>query len=105
MIFNNTFLNQGEAGGRNAAAKLYNAVMECALSNVEECPADIKVVARVYANVKGLGEVCARAGIVDHPIRVEDFVRGFTCGRTLFDFTDVGTGKDRADSKIEGELH
>jgi hypothetical protein len=55
---------------------------------------------RIYANLKGLAETCARAGIVDSSTKVEDFARGFTCGRPLFDFTDVGAGKDRADGKI-----
>ena len=103
MVFHSTFLNQGEAGGKNAAAKLHNAVIEWALSEIQECPADVKIVVRAYANVKGLGEVCTRAGIVDHPSRVEEFVRGFTCGNALFDFTDVGAGKDRAPAKIERE--
>lgn len=32
----------------------------------------------------------------------EDFARGFSRGKTLFDFVDVGPGKDRADEKIIG---
>jgi hypothetical protein len=30
-------------------------------------------------------------------------MRGFTRGKTLFDFIDVGPGKDRADEKIIGK--
>ena len=100
MIFNSTFLKQGEAGGKLAANALHNAVHEWATSNVPECPAGAKVVVRVYANIKGLADVCTKAGIVDHPSKIEDFARGFTGGKTLFDFTDVGAGKDRADGKI-----
>jgi hypothetical protein len=59
-------------------------------------PSDVKIVARIYANV------CVRAGIADNITQVEDFVRGFTRGRTLFDFVDVGPGKDRADEKLIG---
>ena len=59
---------------------------------------------RIYANLQGLATVCYRANIVDHPSKIEDFARGFTRGKTLCDFTDVGPGKDRADGKIAGEL-
>lgn len=70
---------------------------------VVDCPADVKVVVRIYANLQGLATVCHRAGIVDHPGKIEEFARGFTRGKTLCDFTDVGPGKDRADGKIAGK--
>ena len=35
---------------------------------------------------------------------IEEFARGFTGSKQLFDFVDVGMGKDRADDKISGEL-
>lgn len=67
-----------------------------------DLPVSIKVVARFYANVEGLSETCFKAGILSSPQLMKDFVRGFTQGRTLFDFVDVGSGKDRADEKIIG---
>ncbi len=70
--------------------------------NLPDLPSDINIVARIYANTKGLAETCARAGIVSKPSTVEDFTRGFTRARHLFDFVDVGHGKDRADDKISG---
>jgi len=66
-------------------------------------PAHFKVIARVYANVKGLADVCHRAGLVSSPSDVEDFCRGFTRGRCLFDLVDVGPGKDGADAKVVGK--
>ena len=103
MIFNDNLLKQDEVGGRIAATMLHNTIHEWATSNVQECPAEVKVVVRVYANIKGLADVCTKAGIVEHPSRVEEFTRGFTCGKTLFDYIDVGAGKDRADGKIAGK--
>jgi hypothetical protein len=47
--------------------------------------------------------VLVRKGVYQDIIEFEDFVRGFTWGKTLFDFVDVGAGKDRADEKIIGE--
>ncbi len=58
---------------------------------------------RIYANVRGLGDVLVRKGVYQDIIEFEEFVRGFTRGKTLFDFIDVGAGKDRADEKIIGE--
>ena len=104
MIFDKKFLKQGEAGGVQAATVLHKAVAEWAAANVIECPSDVKVVVRVYANVKCLADACTKAGLVDSPVKVEEFARGFTRGRTLIDFTDVGAGKDCADGKISGKL-
>ena len=103
MIFNDNLLRQGESGGKQAASLLHGAVLAWAMEKVLDCPGDVKIVVRVYANIKGLAEVCAKVGLVDSPARVEEFARGFTCGKLLFDFTDVGAGKDRADEKISGE--
>jgi hypothetical protein len=60
-------------------------------------------VCRIYANVRGLSDVLARMGIIDDVSVFEDFARGFTRGKTMFDFIDVGSGKDRADEKIIGK--
>ena len=96
-------IRAGEAGGRQAAAKLHAAIVayiQCELTSV---PWDARVVCRVYANVRGLAEVLVRTGVVEEISPVEEFVRGFTRGRTLFDFVDVGPGKDRADEKLIGK--
>ena len=102
MVFNSTFLKQGENGGIQAAGLLHKAVQDWVSANVIECPTDVQVVVRIYANIRGLADTCYKAGLVDSPIRVEEFARGFTRGKTLCDFTDVGSGKDRADGKIVG---
>jgi hypothetical protein len=57
----------------------------------------------MYADVQGLADACHKAGVVPSIAHVEEFVKGFTRGRILFDFIDVGQGKDRADEKISGE--
>ncbi|KAK3679988.1 hypothetical protein LTR78_000365 [Recurvomyces mirabilis] len=100
MIFNT--IEDGEAGGKVAATTLQNAILDWATTsnNVLECPPDVKVVVRVYLNLKGLGEACAKAGLISSPAVLEEFARGFTRGKTMFDVVDVGYGKDRADVKI-----
>lgn len=59
-----------------------------------------QVVVRVYANLKGLADACTKTGLISSPAQLEEFARGFTRGKTLFDFVDVGYGKDRADGKV-----
>ena len=103
MIFNDKLLRLGEDGGKRAANLLHAAVHAWALENVADCPRDVKIMVRAYADVEGLAEVCTKAGLVPSPDRVADFICGFTRGKLLFDFTDVGMGKDRADGKLNGK--
>ena len=92
MIFDDRLVQNGEAGGREAAGLLWNAVMLYSQSD-EELPSEFKIVTRVYANLKGLGDICTRSGITSTPSMIEDFARGFTGSKQLFDFVDVGVGK------------
>lgn len=103
MIFTNDFLRKGLQGGKEAAAALYHSIVSYIERETEIIPLTSRVLCRVYANVKGLAETLVRAGILEEVTQFEEFVRGFTNGRTLFDFIDVGPGKDRADDKIIGE--
>lgn len=103
MIFLNHLVQKGLGGGKEAAAVLYNAIVTYIERETETIPLTSRVLCRVYANVKGLAETLVRAGIIEEVSQFEEFVRGFTNGRTLFDFIDVGPGKDRADDKIIGK--
>ncbi|MDI1489480.1 MAG: hypothetical protein OHK93_008759 [Ramalina farinacea] len=99
-IFNDKLLAKGEAGGKDAAAYLWSSVSQFVHERIPDLATDYKIVTRVYANLKGLGDVCQRAGLVETPAVINDFARGFTGSKQLFDFVDVGVGKDRADDKI-----
>lgn len=100
MVF--SLLNQGESGGSQAATLLHNAVTQWTANNVAECPSDVKVVVRAYASFSGLAGLCARAGIADANAKVEGFARCFSQGKILFDFIDIGAGKDEY-AKIPGK--
>jgi hypothetical protein len=104
MIFHEHFLARGEEGGRTAAQVLRSSTEIYTREQMPDLPTDLKIVARMYANVKGLADACCRAGLVTSPALLEDFVRGFTRGNALFDFVDVGPGKDRADEKVSGRI-
>ena len=90
MIFDDRLVQNGEAGGREAADLLWNAVMNHFRTDI---PSDVKIVTRMYANLKGLGDVCKKSGILTTSSTIEDFARGFTGSKKLFDFVDVGVGK------------
>jgi hypothetical protein len=63
----------------------------------------VTVIARIYANLQGLANTCHNAGIVPSLEHTFEFARGFTSGQVLFDFIDVGPGKERMDDKISGK--
>ena len=103
MIFNDRFLQNGVAGGKEAGNLLWAATRNYIHQTISDLSSDFKIVARVYANLKGLGDACHKAAILDSSFSIDDFARGFTGSKQLFDFVDVGMGKDRADDKISGE--
>lgn len=102
MVFQDSFLKHGEQGGKDAANQLWAAVRDYASRNLPNIPSP-KIIARVYANTKGLAETCYKSGIIERAGLFDDFARGFNGSRLLFDFVDVGSGKDRADDKISGK--
>ena len=102
MIFEDSLIREGELGGKEAAAVLWNGIKDHVHDTLPDIPSDCRIVTRIYANMKGLSETCWKAGLVDKPSLIEEFYRGFTGSKILFDFIDVGPGKDRADEKING---
>lgn len=104
MIFGDNYIQKGEIGGKEAAAGLWNEVNDYIHEKLPNIPSDCRIVTRIYANMKGLADVCYRSGIVERAGLLEEFYRGFTGSKILFDFVDVGPGKDRADEKITGTI-
>lgn len=102
MIFQNDFIREGDAGGRRAAAQLHKAIEYHVEHETQSIPVESRIICRIYANVKGLADVLVRTGVISEAGVFEEFVRGFTRGKILFDFIDVGPGKDRADEKVIG---
>lgn len=103
MIFQDYLLQQGEQGGRDAANQLWACLRDYVTRNLPSISSP-KIITRIFANVQGLAETCVKAGIIEKASVFQDFVRGFNGSRLLFDFVDVGTGKDRADDKLAGKV-
>lgn len=98
LQFNTELIQQGLEGGKKAANTLRNAVLE----QCPDLPEDTEVIAKVCANLMGLGKAMKRDGCLENIEDLRDFTLGFTQGKASFDFIDVGHGKERADSKIKG---
>ena len=63
----------------------------------------VDIVVKAFANVVGLGTALKRDGRIKDANQLRAFVTGFNKRKGLFDFVDVGSGKERADFKIRGE--
>jgi hypothetical protein len=58
---------------------------------------------RIYANLAGLSNTLARAGLAGNESRsIAPFTASFTRSQDLFDFIDAGDKKEGADFKIRG---
>ena len=94
-------MNEGEKGGKDAADELLARIKDY-LKTIKTDSDDMDVMVRAYANLKDLTHACVRSGKVKHTADFGLFAIGFTKRQALFDFVDVGAGKERADNKIRG---
>ncbi|CAN8103318.1 unnamed protein product [Discula destructiva] len=96
--FQKRFIEQGVEGGKQAAYALRKAILH-------ESPAGhgsgVEVTARFIANLAGLAYITRASGTVENEGTVRQFTSGFTQAMASFDFIDVGSGKERADTKIK----
>lgn len=97
LLFEEHLIKDRVEGGKRAAYALRAAVAK----HVGERAGELEIVARVVANVTGLGKAMVRDLSVDTSNDFKDFTLGFTQAKASFDFIDVGYGKERADSKIK----
>ncbi|KDN62951.1 hypothetical protein CSUB01_07000 [Colletotrichum sublineola] len=96
LDFDNNYI-KGIEGGKQAAYALRTAVAEYVGSQSGE----VEIIAKICANLSGLGRAMRRDGCLDSESELKDFSLGFTQAKASFDFIDVGHGKERADSKIK----
>ena len=102
--FLDEFLRDGESGGHRAASLLYATVLSYLENECADITAQVSIICRIYANVRGLAEALVRTGCIQEVGQFQDFVRGFTAGETLCDFVDVGPGKVCAADKMTSKL-
>lgn len=100
-VFPDDLLCQGTSGGEEAAQRLLNKASKY-LERYKGAK-DWKLVVRILVNLEGLARKCQQFDIVRQANTLREFATGFAQSQPLFDFVDVGYGKERADHKIKGE--
>ncbi|KAH7021582.1 uncharacterized protein B0I36DRAFT_394271 [Microdochium trichocladiopsis] len=98
-MFKDELVKQGLDGGKKTACLLKQAVIEELRSSAPAAAHHLKVVVRVYANVKGLAKTYKVVEVLSEAT-FDDFVRGFNMGDPLCDYIDAGNGKECADAKV-----
>jgi len=91
-------------GGRKASLDLSNGVRSFLQANRPELP-DYPILIKAYANEAGLSQFLVSSGTIKAPRDLVEFAKDFTQASEYTDFLLVGSGKDRADKKIQGKRH
>ncbi|KFA66940.1 hypothetical protein S40285_05734 [Stachybotrys chlorohalonatus IBT 40285] len=106
MPFKDELVTQGLDGGKRAAHLLKLAVNEELQSWIPATAPHLRVVIRVYANVKGLAKTYKEMEVLSEPV-FNEFIRGFNMGNASCDYIDAGDGKECSDKKVEAtvQLH
>ncbi|RSL96743.1 hypothetical protein CDV31_013347 [Fusarium ambrosium] len=99
-IFNDEYYSASD-GGRKASLDLRDRVRGYLQSERPEL-ANHSIVVKAYANELGLSQFLVASGTVKSPRDLLDFAKDFTQASETTDFVLVGSGKDRADKKIQG---
>lgn len=103
LIFRNTLLRDGDAGGRRCAAMLHQAINEQIFSTIDGLPAETQVLVRIYADLEGLNTAFVTSGVIDSSVQLRSFARGFVQDRATFDMINVySQGRETIIDKVEG---
>lgn len=102
MPFQDEFARDGLTGGKRAAGLLRKAITEDIKTRFPSLPANVPVMIRVYANLRGLSKKYRE--LMPDSASFEDFVRGFNTVHPMCDFIDAGCGKECADEKIKASI-
>jgi hypothetical protein len=90
-------------GGRKASLDLRDGVRSFLQANRPEL-SDHPMLIKAYANEAGLSQFLVSSGIITAPRDLVEFAKDFTQASEYTDFLLVGSGKDRADKKIQGSF-
>ena len=101
--FREKFLNKDDGGGKDAADELHSRIKDY-LKKLKLDVDNTKIVVRAYADVKNLQATCVKHGKMKMGSSLRLFAQSFNQRQGLFDFVDIGAGKEEADNKIRGML-
>ena len=98
-------LYQAQDGGAEAAHTLSVDIR----SHIAQLYPDVStsnwsIMVHYYYNMEGLSHKLRSLGVIQNPNCMAPFARAFGLNQPLFNFIDVGSGKERADYKVRSEL-
>ncbi|KAK1240176.1 hypothetical protein MKX08_007618 [Trichoderma sp. CBMAI-0020] len=102
-VFRDSYITMGEKGGEEAADALL-ADLQVYMRELTGVPNNLDIVVRAFANISGLGRTLVRDGRLQDINHLRAFATGFSNRQVFFDFVDVGSGKERADYKIQENI-
>ena len=104
-VFQDYLYSSGREGGAEAASLLQQAIKQQLKELYPDANlGDYQIVVNVVLNVQGLGKKLQSCNIISGPAELQSFGRAFGLAQPLFNFIDVGDGKERADHKIRETL-
>ncbi|RMZ77446.1 hypothetical protein DV738_g4421, partial [Chaetothyriales sp. CBS 135597] len=98
-VFNKELLSKGEAGGKEAANRLVLAASDLIAQRLAHLQSP-KLVLRIYADLAALSDLLVRSQIIESPLTLDDFIRGFNSSEALFDFVDTGNRPGATADKV-----
>lgn len=96
-------MQQGMAGGEEAARRLNDEVQKCFELTNPQGAKPCKIMVRVYLDLNALFQTLQQSGLVKDPETIHHFSRGFSQHQPLFDLVDIGYDGEQVPSKIQGD--
>lgn len=104
-IFNNDLLRAGKMGGERAANQLHTDIKRYIEDLDPSSPgANWPIMVQIFANLNGMAKVLRSCRIIDNTISLVEIIGQFNSTQPLFNYVDVGPGKERADHRVRGKL-
>lgn len=101
--FNDQLIARGESGGEEAADTLL-AVLQQFVRSLPDGIMGVEIMVKAFANLSGLSSALHRDKRLRDKDQLRAFAAGFSSRQRFFDFVDVGSGKERADFKVQGKV-
>jgi hypothetical protein len=98
--FHDKFIEAGAKGASEAAHKLLTEI-KCYIQSLG-IGNELPIFVNIFANLGGLSGKLTHMGLIGNPSDMYNFVRAFNTSQPLFNFVDVGSGKEKADHKLRG---
>lgn len=105
LQFHDYLYAMGKDGGSDAAHMLNTEIRaHLKATHPDANVDDWSIVVQVFVSLQGLAMKLQACGLVTNPNEIFEFTRAFNFAQPLFNFIDVGIGKERADHKIRETL-